>query len=302
MEIVQDKSDFDLMSEALSEYVGLEKSREVDRGKHPTFNHYFADKHPGAAQRLAELDRQYEIEREEQARWEPSEKEVAAVIAEKGWPTFDQITFDHIDDEAERQKLETAVQTVKDFVKEIKSGAHGLSLIMVANPVDGDMDRTGYGCGKTTLAQAAYYANVRYTYAHGMPDSLQVYPVGRFYSAREIMALFDAENFSERYTFQNLGKVVIIDDLGREGTLKWEKRDLDMQLQEKQDRYYSLINHCYENGISMIVTSNLTSREMATFLGGASWSRLLQMVPKRYRINMTGIRDMRPLLAENDWF
>jgi hypothetical protein len=52
----------------------------------------------------------------------------------------------------------------------------------------------------------------------------------------------------------------------------------------------------------MIITSNLTSREMATFLGGASWSRLLQMVPKRYRVNMTGVRDMRPLLAENDWF
>lgn len=301
--IVKDaKAETEYIFKMLDTYNGLISSGKITFNQYPMFQDWLKVFDPEAHQRIEESRKQKRLEEEELAKWEPSKEEIAAAIAAKGWPSFDQITYAHIDDPAERGKLETAVATVKEFVADVKDGAHGLSMIMVANQVDGDMDRTGYGCGKTTLAQAAYYSNLNIMYSKGHPDSIYINPIGRFYSAREVMALFDSENFDQRYTFQNMGKVVVIDDLGREGTLKWEKRDLDMQLQEKQDRYYSLINYCYENGISLIITSNLTSREMATFLGGASWSRLLQMVPKKYRINMTGIRDMRPLLAEQEWF
>ncbi|MCP5020123.1 MAG: hypothetical protein GY938_33270, partial [Ketobacter sp.] len=51
--------------------------------------------------------------------------------------------------------------------------------------------------------------------------------------------------------------------------------------------------------VGVVITSNLSSRELAAFLGGATWSRLLSMVPKKYRVNMTGICDMRPLLADD---
>lgn len=296
------KSDTDQLFELLKKYNDSISSGAITYKQYPRFDVWLQEIEPELYSRY-EADRERErLEKEERDNWEPTADDISAAIAAKGWPSFDQITYSHIDDAAERAKLETAVATVKEFVEEVKDGAHGLSMIMVANPIEGDMDRTGYGCGKTTLAQIAYYANRSVMYAKGDPGSIYINPIGRFFSSREVMALFDADNFNERYTFQNMGKVVVIDDLGREGTLKWEKRDLDMQLQEKQDRYYSLINYCYYNDVSLIITSNLTSREMATFLGGASWSRLLQMVPKRYRINMTGIRDMRPLLAEQEWF
>lgn len=301
--VMQDsKTDVDQAFELLKKYNELIGSGEISYKQYPMFNDWIKVTNPELFQKLEAARERDRLEEEERMRWEPSKDDIAKVIAEKGWVNFGSIKYDHIDDSAERAKLETAVSTVRSFVDDVRGGASGLSMIMIANQIDGDMDRTGYGCGKTTLAKAAYYANSSYSYAMGAPDSLNVFPIGRFFSAREVMALFDSENFDQKYAFQNLGKMIVIDDLGREGTLKWEKRDLDMQLQEKQDRYYSLINYCYDKGISMIITSNLTSREMATFLGGASWSRLLQMVPKKYRINMTGIRDMRPLLAEQEWF
>ena len=36
---------------------------------------------------------------------------------------------------------------------------------------------------------------------------------------------------------------------------------------EKRDRYYTIINHCYEKGISLVITSNMSSRELACFPG-----------------------------------
>lgn len=243
------------------------------------------------------------IEERKTEEWHPTEADVLAAIKQRGWPTFDDIRFDHINDGEERAILETAVSKMKSFVSEVEEGK-SVAMIMLANAIDGDMDRTGYGCGKTKLAAIGFYANCYYHYSKEIIDSLQVHPVGSFYSARKIMALFDAPDFDERATFRIWRKILVIDDLGREGSLKWEKRDPEIQLQEKRDRYYSIINYCYNTGISLIITSNLTSREMATFLGGASWSRLLQMAPERYRVNMTGIRDMRPLLADdgNGWF
>lgn len=43
------------------------------------------------------------------------------------------------------------------------------------------------------------------------------------------------------------------------------------------------------------MTSNYRLNELATFLGGATWSRLLEMVPDGFIIDITGVRDYRPI-------
>ena len=174
----------------------------------------------------------------------------------------------------------------------------GLSMIIVAGPIESDPTRSGYGCGKTMLSQIIHQANSSFRYAAGLPESLMVTPKGNYFEARQLMALFDGNDFRPSQTFGNFGNLVVIDDVGREGNLRFERRDADNQAEEKIARYYNVIDWCYSRKIGVIMTSNMSATELSQFLGGASWSRLLQMSPKRYRLNLTGVRDMRPLLAE----
>ncbi len=217
---------------------------------------------------------------------------------EHGWPIFDDITYDHIDDDGERDKLKAAVDSVEQFMTEIQSRP-GQSLILIASEVEGDEDRTGYGCGKTMLASIVHYANARRI---EMPDEMYFQPLGKFYEAREIMGLFDESGFSPKQTFSEFGNLVVIDDVGREGSLRWEKRDYEMQVEEKRSRYYNIIDHCYKQKIGLILTSNLESQALASLIGGAAWSRLLETAPEHYKINLTGVRDMRPILGAQEWF
>jgi len=229
------------------------------------------------------------------------QQEIINYFTSRNWQRYDDIRYDHLNAD-ERAILETAVSTCKEFNEQLKAGETP-SLLLIASGVKDDSIRTGYGCGKTMLAKAIHYQN-SHTIAPENGKLEHIKQNGTFYAARDLMAIFDdVKDLSQlRYKLGQLRRTIIIDDLGREGTLRWERRDPNIQLAEKQDRYYSIINYCYENDIGVVITSNLSSREMATFLGGATWSRLLEMVPKKYRINMTGIRDMRPMLADDGEF
>lgn len=224
--------------------------------------------------------------------------EVKAYYREQGWPIFDDITYDHIEAKDEREKLQSAVDSVEQFVFEIKDKP-GQSLILIASSVEGDEARTGFGCGKTMLASIVHHANAS-MYQGGGETWFQAR--GKFYEAREAMALFDGSDFDPKRVFSDFGNLVIIDDVGREGSLRWEKRDSQAQIEEKQNRYYNIIDHCYSNSIGLILTSNLTSRKLANLIGGAAWSRLMQVSPEQYRINLTGVQDMRPILGKEEWF
>ena len=59
-------------------------------------------------------------------------------------------------------------------------------------------------------------------------------------------------------------KLLIIDDLGKEKTSDWVN-----------EIFYSIINYRYENYLPVIVTSNLTLKELAEKMGEATVSRLL---------------------------
>lgn len=261
----------------------------------PEWSDYVRQQDPALADQLAQEERERE-ERERALReWQPTQDDILAHFREQGWPVFEDFKSDHLETDGEREKLQTAVNSAGQFVNEVKDGKR-LALIMIASEVPEDLSRTGYGCGKTMLARTIYHANYGYSAYYG-PDSLRIHPRGRFLEARELMAIFDKDDYSPRDSFA-FGSLLVIDDVGREGSLRWERRDPELQAAEKQSRYYNVINHCYEKGISIVITSNLPSRGLAELLGGASWSRLLQMCPTRYRLNMTGIMDMRPLLAD----
>lgn len=231
----------------------------------------------------------------------PTEREILEHMAGLGWPTWADIRYNHLD-EGEAAKLQAAVEAAQRFSRQIKD-TPGVSMLLVAHEpatVNGhipDFDCTGYGCGKTMIARIVHYANSQVQYSPAAPGELYIRPRGQYLESRQAMALFDKYDFDLRAAFSDFGNLVVIDDVGREGALRWEKRDPAFQLQEKRDRYYSLVDFCYGEKISLIMTSNMKSTELAQFLGGAIWSRLLQMAPPEYRLNLTGVRDMRPLLA-----
>lgn len=223
---------------------------------------------------------------------EITEDDIRAYFAAQGWPTWDSLTADHLN-RKERDILDKAIKAARAYADAIRDGAEGLALILVAGPVEGDSTRTGYGCGKTTLAKIINYAT-SYYYPPTRREDLRIHQSGVFMESRQLMARFDDDNV----TPVPGGNPLVIDDVGREGTLRWEKRDPELQLQEKQDRYYTVVDKCYQKNRNLVITSNMSAKELAAFLGGATWSRLLQMCPPQFRINMTGIRDMRPLLGE----
>lgn len=211
--------------------------------------------------------------------------------------SFNDFTFDHLD-QKETEIMQNAIKQARSLLQEIEGGSNK-SMLLIAQGRD-DI-RTGYGCGKTMLAKAIYYSNafMRVVGAEGSVDDVNAIKIARgsFYVAKELINLCHGEQFEPEIAFAEFGNMVVIDDLGREGVLKYVKQDADIQLQEKRDRYYSIIDYCYQTKKSIVITSNMSSGELAEFLGGASWSRLLQMAPSQYRINMSGVRDMRPLLA-----
>lgn len=233
-----------------------------------------------------------------QADWQPTAVDIDRYIKDKGWPVLSDMQIDHLEGE-DLSKLQSAIDIVARWLQKAPTNL-GLSILLIASPVPDDQNRTGYGCGKTMLAKIAYYGFADVSYVAG-ERQLWVMPKGRFVSSRDLMAKFDEEGAFE-FWMKGRG-LLVIDDVGREGSLRFERRDPDLQLQEKQDRYYTAINWCYERNISLILTSNMTSRELANFLGGATWSRLLERCPTQYRINLTGVPDMRPTLAESEeWF
>ena len=280
----------------------LEDYNKMDLKLRPPYMDYMRERVPEWVAQMEEEEREKRAQIEINRTWEPTEEFIQQYMKNQGWPTFDAFTFDHLETKAEVDCLKAAIDTTKEFSKLVQGG-NGASMIVLASAIDGDLERTGYGCGKTTLARCVHYKNGTMRWVRDIgQESAQMSQNGSFYEARQLMAIFDKDDYNPHYGFGFIGNLLVVDDVGREGSLKWERRDPESQLQEKQGRYYNVINYCYEKGISVLITSNFASRELAAFLGGATWSRLLQMCPKKFRINLTGIRDMRPLLAETDWF
>lgn len=157
------------------------------------------------------------------------------------------------------------------------------SMVLLATKVDGDSSRTGYGCGKTHVALAALWS-ICY-----MLDNEPIAPAGRFFVAADLITNLDGDTPIRAEIGDS--PIVVIDDVGAEGQIKYI--GAGQQEGERHSRYFRLINHCYENNVSMIITANLTADGLAQHIGGRAWSRLLEMAPTGFMLDMTGVPDYR---------
>lgn len=209
------------------------------------------------------------------------------------------VTLDQLDT-GHHPMVAKAVMAARAWASRKIGGMESASLVLVASPVrlangSPDPDRTGYGCGKTHVAKAVMWSS----YYH-LDDGEPIAPVGKFFVAKDILDLLAGENtmvdLVPAGTDTIHGRiggtpVVVIDDVGAEGVLPYVAREL--QEHELRSRYFEIFNYLYECKISAVVTANLTLDELAAHVGGRAWSRLLEMAPTGFMIDLTGVPDYR---------
>lgn len=148
-----------------------------------------------------------------------------------------------------------------------------------------DTDRTGFGCGKTHIARAILWSICLWD------GDVPVAPVGKFHTAANLLELVSEGGEHEIAALLGTAPILVIDDVGSEGELPFVSAS--RQGNEKQARYFRVIDYCYRKGIAVIVTSNLSFPALAGHMGGRCWSRLMEMAPTGYMLDLTGVPDYR---------
>lgn len=225
----------------------------------------------------------------------------AAAAAERSPVTltpYAPVTLSELDTDWHPRVAE-AVDLARDWQRRKRKQANA-SLVLVARGIEGDVDRTGYGCGKTHIALACLWS-ICYT-ADGQP----FLPVGKFYLANDVVSRRHDEPIStllrpkaylaqqDEETYELMAEhppVVVIDDVGTEERIVYVASA--NQDAARQARYYELVNHCYTHGISLIITANMPLDQLAQHIGGRAWSRLLEMAPSGFMLDMSGVPDYR---------
>ncbi len=233
------------------------------------------------------------------------DEEIVTVTAEmvkeelnrRGIKLLNELTVNHISDKNERALLAAVIESAETWKLE-RLTQPGLSFVLMSRPHDSGGSRTGYGCGKTTIAKALLYSKVR-TYGGYDDIPFGIIPDGVFLDAARAMSLLAETGRNLSQSFLAGKQLIVVDDIGREGVLPFVKTDSDTQSAEKQSRYYMLINYAYERDISLVLTANMRVNELKAFLGGASWSRLEEMTTGTYRWDLTGVQDYRLLHDTN---
>jgi hypothetical protein len=211
----------------------------------------------------------------------------------------DRVTLDQLDPKHD-PLVAQAIQAARNWASRKIGGWETISLILVASGVelsDGRPDpmRTGYGCGKTHIARAIQWASY-----FSLDDGTPIAPAGKFYTAHDLMELLGSGNsmrdLAPPFTDTSAGRmdgtpVLVIDDVGVEGTLPYIA--VGRQEQELQARYFEVVNYCYTRKISVVITANMRVNELAQHVGGRAWSRLQEMAPSGFIVDMTGVPDYR---------
>ncbi len=156
------------------------------------------------------------------------------------------------------------------------------SLVLVAAAGD-TPNQTGCGCGKTHIARACLWS-----IAHVI-DGEPIAPVGRFFTADQLIQRLDASTPASAEIAR--APIVVIDDVGAEQQIPYVPAV--RQDDERQARYYKILEHCYTEGIAVVITGNMRLAELPAHIGGRAWSRLLEMAPQGQMIDMTGVPDYR---------
>jgi DNA replication protein DnaC len=185
----------------------------------------------------------------------------------------ERVTLDTL--EANSGLMAQAIEMCRRWANARREGIKDASLIFVG-PV---------GTGKTHLAKA-----VLWSIYSSLEDGTPVAPVGRFYRADDIIQAFEPGVASYALIPQNC-PVLVIDDVGAEQTIPFISAE--GQTREKQHRYFGIIDRCYQWQISIVITSNLSLEALSEVVGHRAWSRLNEMAPAGFMIDLTGVADWR---------
>lgn len=136
---------------------------------------------------------------------------------------------------------------------------------------------TGYGVGKTHLARCAHSA-LAWSYRDGVmmsaPDFLDT-----------IKSTYSDDRRTEFNLFRQWSQgYVILDDVGK---------DYSAQPEWSNEKYFRLFDGVVTNGANLLVTSNLTVKELAKRIGGAAFSRLAGLCGENGFVDMSGLPDWR---------
>ena len=205
-----------------------------------------------------------------------------------------------------------AVEAAREWQKRKRDGDEGISMVF-AGP---------NGAGKTHIAAAMQWS-IRYQTAYDMEAEEVVefvVPQGRFFKASDLLVELGprtSENGaiippSVSY-FVGDAPIIIVDDLGAQISMPFIKGEV--QQEEIQIRLFLLVEHCINRTIttrdwqagvaevipyppSLIITTNLDigggdKSEFADYVGERVWSRLQDMCPKGFMINMRDVPDFR---------
>lgn len=162
------------------------------------------------------------------------------------------------------------------------------------------------GIGKTHIAEAMRdsfqdmcpFDDTPRSFVNGKPN-FGLKSCARLVTGGEFMEAFDKPGYSNANFLPECIRALVLDDIGREGSIKFEKRDDENQLAEKQARYFHLIDHLYKTRrAALFITSNLTLEELAEFFGPATWSRLIEMSGRHMVGIKTELPDMRVVKAK----
>lgn len=209
-------------------------------------------------------------------------------------PKAERVTLDTLDP-SHHPAVKKAIDAARAWSSRKISGVENASLVLVAGPVKGDPTRTGYGCGKTHIARAIQWSS----YAM-LEDGTPVAPAGKFFTAADLLELLGSGNTIRELVPPAVDTihgrvggtpVLVIDDVGTEGVLPFVAKEA--QGYERQTRYFRVINYCYEHKISVVITGNMRLSELQEHIGGRAWSRLLEMAPAGFMIDLTGVPDYR---------
>ena len=189
------------------------------------------------------------------------------------------ITLDTLDP-GHHPKVKAAIDAARAWAGRKRNGKMDASLVLVGPT----------GAGKTHIARAILWSMTQAAIDEdGQPIPGTARPMGRFYMADALIQSLDQSTYVSNLVGN--APLIVVDDVGSEQEIEYVAAGA--QQREKQHRYFKLVNHCYDWQVSVIITSNLTLAELKDVLGARSWSRLAQMAPAGFMLDLSGVPDYR---------